>query len=395
MSPHDNSADDSRANIPERPSLRRPKSTAEAKGDAKRAALNQRLSVSFNSGGDAVKPSGFLGKCGKNRSFKPAVPTSEEELAEVEERCGQGSWQLKTLKFINSGPIQKLLISLLLCDVIILFIELYLDASYPSCNTVARDAISCCPANCQDDHNTTSGDKYNDGHRLLGGGGYGYCADSLEETHNRAACDDHKYEGVHKAHNILFGATIAILATFLIEILTLVVTLGVKLFFSRFLYVLDFFVISSSLALEIAFATMDDNAAADVAGLLVVFRLWRFVRIGHGLVSSTHEMANHKMNKLKKYTSALEEEVIRCGGVLPESKWSLGLLEKTATNHLAGDGDDPIKKVKVEIGGRVVNAENLVSMRGNMMAGSTDSESDKNLSSSSNGEKDIFTDECA
>jgi len=44
---------------------------------------------------------------------------------------------------------------------------------------------------------------------------------------------------------------------------------------------------------------------------LIVVRLWRFVRIGHGIFASTHSVAKEKSDKLHEEIRVLEEEYIR------------------------------------------------------------------------------------
>ena len=73
-------------------------------------------------------------------SFDPF--STADELNHAKERWEEESWQLKALRFINSDIVQKVLICMLLLDVIILFTELAIDAFYPACKLVLRDAIS-------------------------------------------------------------------------------------------------------------------------------------------------------------------------------------------------------------------------------------------------------------
>ena len=92
-----------------------------------------------------------------------------------------------------------------------MMICLAIDAFFPSCRYVIRDAISCCPPD------------YNDRNRLLGGGGVDeeICTYPLVETDNTAGCDYHKYQGVHIAHKVLFWTTVVILSSFEFELLFL------------------------------------------------------------------------------------------------------------------------------------------------------------------------------
>jgi hypothetical protein len=82
-----------------------------------------------------------------------ALPTRESEYFHVQTKYGASdggeSWQVRLLSFLNSSGVQHFLIGLLMLDVFILFVELALDAFFPSCSHVERDAISCCPGDSE------------------------------------------------------------------------------------------------------------------------------------------------------------------------------------------------------------------------------------------------------
>jgi len=88
-------------------------------------------------------------------------------------------------------------------------------------------------------------------------------------------------------------------------------------------YVVDFVVVISSLTLELIFKFSSEDALAALPGILIVFRLWRFVRIGHGLVASTYEVQQHKIETAVDYISELEEKLERCDVALPQRPKSL------------------------------------------------------------------------
>lgn len=247
---------------------------------------------------------------------KFAIPTTQDEYNEVEERCGKDSWQMKAVHFINSHFIQRLLIALLLMDVLILFVELYLDASYPSCSIIERDAISCCPA---DGAAAGNGAHF----RFLSGGDEGHhhvCESPLIDYPDTAGCDGHKHSGVHTAHTALVIATLVILGIFLFELTVLLLCLGPRVFCSKFLYMLDMFVVALSFSLEMFFFTVDSTTLASLSGLLVIARIWRFVRIGHGLVATTHELAHEKEVKHLARTKELEDFIEKNGLEVPEQE---------------------------------------------------------------------------
>jgi hypothetical protein len=114
--------------------------------------------------------------------------------------------------------------------------------------------------------------------------------------------------------------TVVILGLFEVELLTLIYLLGPVKFFKQFLYVLDLVIVSASLALELSLQYIgDDNTVAAVLPeLLIVFRVWRFVRIGHGLVASAHEVGLDKMHTALEHIEKLEGVLKNSGIAIPE-----------------------------------------------------------------------------
>lgn len=169
-------------------------------------------------------------------------------------------------------------------DVTILFIELAIDAFYPSCYIVERDAVSCCPSEDENPHDYDAAVS-----RLLAGEDVHdeICEAPLMETSYPVGCDSHQHHGVHVAHNVLFSFTILILVTFELELLMMMYLIGVDKFFARVLYVVDLLIVTVSLVLEILFRTLHNQIASDLIGVLIFFRVWRFVRIGHGFIGKS------------------------------------------------------------------------------------------------------------
>lgn len=279
---------------------------------------------------------------GLRRGF--SVPSTAHELDHAKSRWPESSWQLKALEIINSNAVQRILICLLLMDVLILFVELGMDAFFPSCTLINRDAISCCPADYNEAHNNAerSNNNNNDVHRFLSGEGdnaHGHiCEAPLSETAYPTGCDTHKFPGVHTAHAALFWTTIVILSAFMLELVFLIYLLGPSKFFRELIYVVDVFVVSCSLALELSFHFLAKNQALEAfPGILILFRLWRFVRIGHGLVASTYEMQEHKTHLALEHIEELEKRLRRCGDEVPERPKQLGGSE---AKHASKNGDD-------------------------------------------------------
>ena len=247
------------------------------------------------------------------------IPTDKEEFFQVQERYRTDDddendpWQVRLLEFLNSKLVTHFLIGLLMLDVTILFIELGMDAFFPSCYTIERDGISCCP---------TEGDGSTQHLRLLATDDqdHSLCEAPLIETKYPIGCDSHKYHGVHVAHNVLFTFTIIILVTFELELLTMIYLIGPKRFFAKFFYVVDLFIVTISLVLEVLFRSLHSQIASDLAGALIFFRVWRFVRIGHGFIASTYEMQEEKFEKWMEYVEELEILVKKSGQELPDNK---------------------------------------------------------------------------
>jgi hypothetical protein len=62
-----------------------------------------------------------------------------------------------------------------------------------------------------------------------------------------------------------------------------------------------------------------NDALQSLAGLLVFIRLWRFVRIGHGIVEISSEWTHHQYAELLAYAEEMEAILIAQGTALPES----------------------------------------------------------------------------
>ena len=190
---------------------------------------------------------------------------ADDEIEYASSRYGRTSWQASTVRFVHSHPVQLALMGLLLLDVLALFADLYIEAENPDCRYVLRDAV------CQ--------------------GGYEATCAAKEEP---------------AAVRVLDGISLGILCVFMAENIALVILLGIGNFARNYLYVVDFVVVATSLALEIALMVMGEDRLATLAGILVIARLWRFVRLGHGLVSTTVEIEHEKVEELEGRIAELE-----------------------------------------------------------------------------------------
>lgn len=264
------------------------------------------------------------------------IPAHHDAEYTAAETHGFDHWKTKALHFLHSDPVQYTLMALLLLDVAILFVELFLQATYPLCHTIERDAISCCPNLTADNAQAVSGSAAESEHlrRILAEDEHhNLCGHSAIESYEyEATCDPHKWEEVHRAEKILFALTITILSGFLFE-LTLMMLILQRAFFSQLFYVLDFFIVATSLALEILFKTMDEDALISVAGLLVFGRIWRFVRIGHGLVEVTADYAHKDKEALLHYAEAMEELLQKNQMELPKESHRVKHIKRQNSAH--------------------------------------------------------------
>jgi len=255
------------------------------------------------------RPRGSVMEAGRLSTTNLNFGLPSNEAAQEHACCehGEDSWRYKLLTKLHSKPVQMTLVGLLLLDVLILFTELALLASYPACFLVVRDAISCCPL---PDGGEVEAAADAAGHRFLAEDGshseedHLTCSDPslypFEEY--GATCDPHKWHRVHTAELVLFCFTMTILSLMMLELLLAAAALTPCIFFRQVFYAADFIIIAVSLALEGSFHYMGQNTAQTVSGILIFIRMWRFVRIGHGIVEVTHEIAHESYQQLLAYT---------------------------------------------------------------------------------------------
>ena len=256
------------------------------------------------------------------RSMNFGIPTNEGAQEHVHEIHGKDSWRYAVVSFLHSKPVQITLMTLLLLDVVILFTEIFLLATYPNCSTIVRDAISCCPVV------GAEGERF-----LSETHGEGYCEEG-EPSEYDAGCDEHKWHKVHKAEEALFISTVIILSIFVVEQNLAMAALTPCIYFRQLFYLLDYFIVAVSLALEVTFRALDDDTVQSLVGLIVLARIWRFVRIGHGLVEVTSELSHKKYEALLGYTEQLER-LLDANGIEPPDSESIRQLKATSISIIA------------------------------------------------------------
>ena len=128
------------------------------------------------------------------------IPSKKATHTFVAQENGLDSWQVKIHDFIEQQWVQYVLVGLLMSDILIIFAELFLQSEYPSCRLVTRDCKACCPSDSYVGEDSPG--------RWLA---ESLCDAGYAET-GTAACDKHKYAGVHLAEEVLFSITIVILS---------------------------------------------------------------------------------------------------------------------------------------------------------------------------------------
>jgi hypothetical protein len=164
---------------------------------------------------------------------------------------------------------------------------------------VTRDAFSCCSIDGAADDNSNIRWLADESHER-------FCQEPLVQTDNTAGCNPHKWEAVHNAEHALFVMTMTILSIFFVEISLLMLALTPCVFFRQFWYVLDWIIVVVSIVLEAWFHVQKNDQAAAVSGTIVIARCWRFVRVGHGLMSATAEMTSLKYEEIVDLAEELE-----------------------------------------------------------------------------------------
>lgn len=220
--------------------------------------------------------------------------------------AGHGSWQHKILQVLHKPAVQGILAGLLLLDVLILCTELVLLTLFPSCHLVERDAISCCPVLTE--HRGLDAQINFEDHHAYCPQGYHHQEEDDTSSWYPAACDEHKWSTVHATETALLIATLVILTIFFVELHVTLVALTPRIFFCQLWYTLDYVIVTTSLILEITFLALDKDTLTSIAGLIILGRLWRFVRIGHGILEFAHEIAQDKIDELQGRIEELRKE---------------------------------------------------------------------------------------
>jgi len=236
---------------------------------------------------------------GKSRRF--SIPLQGKEETKSCRRC--------LFNLFHSHQCEVILMFLLVIDVLILFTELFIAGDYPACHIIEKHAISCCPADSSYYYRALSND----------GSSHDNLCDNGNENHDYdATCDPHANSAVHTIHDILFGTTIVILSVFLIELNVTMIVLGPSKFFVNFFYTFDYIVVTVAFISEVTFRILEKELTESFVGVIVIFRLWRFVRIGHGLFEVSSETSLEKCNEMEEEMKELKSLLLENGIDLPK-----------------------------------------------------------------------------
>eukprot|EP00980_Cylindrotheca_fusiformis_P010387 scaffold2308_cov103-Cylindrotheca_fusiformis.AAC.6 len=162
--------------------------------------------------------------------------------------------------------------------------------------------------------------------RFLSGGGSDepICEAGYTNESGYGSCNEDKWHGVHVAEQVLFAFTITILITFTIEINVEMIALGPSVFFRQLFYLFDYIIIVVSTTMELVFFLQKNELALSGAtGFIIFVRLWRFIRIGHGIVEVTSEYTHQSYEDLQNYAETLETELRKHSIPLPDPPKSL------------------------------------------------------------------------
>jgi len=207
------------------------------------------------------------------------------------------SWRTKVHKFFDTRWVQTTLMSLLCLDILIIFVELFLMSIFPECKAVVENCVACCPGSEIED---------NQNERWLT---EDICEGGYNSNEGNAACDEHKYPTVHAIENVLFWCTISILVIFLVENLVEIAALGVCKYFKQVFLAVDFAVVLISLVFELISRFDDHLKILQYGVVLIFFRIWRFVRVGHGIAEVASELTAGHFESLVEYAKECEKKL--------------------------------------------------------------------------------------
>eukprot|EP01084_Bolivina_argentea_P103077 184659_1 len=119
-------------------------------------------------------------------------------------------------------------------------------------------------------------------------------------------CDEIPHDIEEAIHELVY-VSISILGVFLIELSLQMYAFGIKEWASECLHVFDFIIVSTTFILEIV---MHGNERVEsMVGLLIVFRLWRLVRVIHVTTEALDLQHESELHELKEKCKHLQQQL--------------------------------------------------------------------------------------
>eukprot|EP01083_Nonionella_stella_P078530 214978_1 len=119
-------------------------------------------------------------------------------------------------------------------------------------------------------------------------------------------CEDIPHNIHSTTHNLVY-VSIGILGVFLLELTLQMYAFGPKPWCSHCLHVFDFIVVLVTFVAEIYF--LNDERAEALVGLIIVFRLWRLVRVIHVTAEALENQSEMQVHHMKQKIKELEKRL--------------------------------------------------------------------------------------
>ena len=183
-----------------------------------------------------------------------------DELQELKRDQAPDGARVRVFCICVDARVQRVTTAFLVTDILVVCAELFLDAQFPQCAYIQHHSYVC---------------------------GAPAAGPAVAQADARVCCNTAPTP-VRSAYLLLFCVTIAILSAFMLELLGLLYALR-SIFFKNLLYVVDSVTIGTSLALESSLKAYQYQPT--MGNLFAVVRLWRFIRIGHAILSTTKRVS--------------------------------------------------------------------------------------------------------
>jgi len=184
-----------------------------------------------------------------------------------------GGWRQKLGHMLESKPEQIVIFSLIVLDLLVICAQLFvIEPRQNACKTPTVDVVENM---------------------------YGSTSHS-SSSHHESSHEEHVLE---IAAEVLDYISLSILCVLGLEVVLLLIAFDID-FFKQPLYILDALVIGASLFIEL----QQKSTAGSAGSLLIFFRLWRIVRIVHGVAMSVQEKNEDQIKMLEAEVATLVKE---------------------------------------------------------------------------------------